>query len=379
VTTSLTDLLDRHVQAGALPGAVAAVATGDDVEVAVVGARSIDGPPMTRDTIFRIASVTKPITAAAAMVLVDEGRLGLDDPVARWLPELASPVVVRTPSSPVDEMVPARRAITVRDLLTFRSGHGFPADFSLPAVGLLFSELRQGPPVPQETAPPDEWMRVLATIPLLHHPGDAWLYNTGADILGVLIARVVGQPFAEFLAERIFGPLAMHDTGFHVPAAKLDRFTTAYRPDPAGLVITDRPDGQWSAPPAFCSGAGGLVSTADDLLAFQRMLLAAGAGVLSPESVALMVTDHLTAEQRAASTLFLEGQGWGFGGSVDVERIAPWNVPGRYGWVGGSGTSAHVDPVGHGITILLTTVALENPAPPAVMREFWAHSARVRS
>jgi CubicO group peptidase (beta-lactamase class C family) len=379
VTTSLTDMLDRHVQAGTLPGAVAVVATGDDVEVAVVGARGIDGAPMTRDTIFRIASVTKPITAAAAMVLVDEGRLGLDDPVARWLPELASPVVVRTPSSPVDDVVPARRGITVRDLLTFRGGHGFPSDFSLPAVGLLFGELRQGPPAPQETAPPDEWMRVLATIPLLHHPGDAWLYNTGADILGVLIARVAGQPFAEFLDERIFGPLAMHDTGFHVPAAKLDRLTTAYRPDPAGLVVTDQPDGQWSTAPAFCSGAGGLVSTVDDLLAFQRMLLAGGAGVLSPESVARMVTDHLTADQRAASALFLEGQGWGFGGSVDVERIAPWNVPGRYGWVGGSGTAAHIDPVGHGITILLTAVALESPAPPAVMREFWAHAVQVRS
>ena len=376
---ALTELLDRHVRAGTLPGAVAAVATGDEVEFAVVGARSIDGPPMTRDTIFRIASVTKPITAAAAMVLVDDGTLGLDDPVARWLPELASPMVVRTPQSPVDDVVPARRAITVRDLLTFRNGHGFPDDFSLPAVGLLFSELRQGPPAPQEQAPPDEWMRVLATIPLLHHPGDAWLYNTGADILGVLVARAAGRPFAEFLAERIFGPLAMRDTGFHVPAAELDRFTTAYRPDGSGLVVTDPPDGQWSTAPPFCSGAGGLVSTVDDLLAFQRMLVAGGAGVLSPESVALMVTNHLTPTQRADSALFLEGQGWGFGGSVDVERIEPWNVPGRYGWVGGSGTAAYIDPVGHGITVLLTTVAMESPTAPAVMREFWAHAAQVRS
>ena len=376
---ALTELLDRHVRAGTLPGAVAAVATGDEVEIAVVGARSIEGLPMTRDTIFRIASVTKPITAAAAMVLVDDGTLGLDDPVARWLPELASPMVVRTPQSPVDDVVPARRAITVRDLLTFRNGHGFPADFSLPAVGLLFSALRQGPPAPQEQAPPDEWMRILACIPLLHHPGDAWLYNTGADILGVLVARAAGRPFAEFLAERIFGPLAMRDTGFHVPAADLDRFTTAYRPDPSGPVATDPPDGQWSAAPPFCSGAGGLVSTVDDLLAFHRMLLAGGAGVLSPESVALMTTNHLTAAERATSTLFLEGQGWGFGGSVDVERIDAWNVPGRYGWVGGSGTAAHIDPVGHGITVLLTTVAMESPTPPAVMREFWAHAAQVRT
>jgi len=378
-SSSLTELLDGYVRAGRLPGAVAAVTSGpDDGEVAVVGARGVNGPPMTRDTIFRIASVGKPITAAAAMLLVDGGRLDLDDPVARWLPELASPVVVRTPASPVDDVVPARRPITIRDLLTFRSGHGFPADFSLPAVRLLFEELRQGPPAPQEVPAPDDWMRVLGGIPLLHHPGDGWLYNTGSDILGVLIARVARQPFAEFLAERIFAPLGMRDTGFHVPPADLDRFTTAYRPDGAELVATDGPDGQWSTPPAFQSGAGGLVSTLDDLLAFQRMLLAGGADVLSPRAVALMTTDHLTAEQRAASTLFLDGQGWGFGGSVDGERLAPWNVPGRYGWVGGSGTAAYIDPVGHGATVLLTAVALESPAPPVVMRDFWAHTAQVR-
>jgi len=378
-SSSLTQLLDRHVRAGRLPGAVAAVASGPDLEVAVVGARDVDGPPMTRDTIFRIASNSKPITAAATMLLVDEGRLGLDEPVERWLPELASPMVVRAPQAPVDDVVPARRAITVRDLLTFRSGHGLAADFSLPAVVKLVDELRQGPPAPRDVVAPDDWMRILATVPLLHHPGDAWLYNTGSDILGVLVARVAGRPFAEFLAERIFAPLGMRDTGFQVPGSDLDRFTTAYRPDGAELAVTDPPDGQWSTPPAFASGSGGLVSTLDDLLAFQRMLLAGGAGVLSPQSVALMTTDHLTAEQRAASTFFLDGQGWGFGGSVDVERTEPWNVPGRYGWIGGFGTAAYIDPVGHAATVLLTAVGLESPAPPVVMRDFWTHSAHVRS
>ena len=286
-SSSLTQLLDRHVRAGRLPGAVAAVASGPDLEVAVVGARDVDGPPMTRDTIFRIASNSKPITAAATMLLVDEGRLGLDDPVERWLPELASPMVVRTPQAPVDDVVPARWAIAVRDLLTFRSGHGLAADFSLPAVVKLMDELRQGPPAPRDVVAPDDWMRILATVPLLHHPGDAWLYNTGSDILGVLVARVAGRPFAEFLAERIFAPLGMRDTGFQVPGSDLDRFTTAYRPDGAELAVTDPPDGQWSTPPAFASGSGGLVSTLDDLLAFQQMLLAGGAGVLSPEAVAL--------------------------------------------------------------------------------------------
>jgi CubicO group peptidase (beta-lactamase class C family) len=379
-SSPLTELLDRHVRAGKLPGAVAAVANGpDDLEVAVVGARDVDGPPMTRDTIFRIASNSKPITAAATMLLVDEGRLDLDDPVERWLPELASPVVVRTPQAPVDDVAPARRAITARDLLTFRSGHGFAADFALPAVAKLVDDLHQGPPAPRDVVAPDDWMRILSTVPLLHHPGDAWLYNTGSDILGVLVARVAGRPFAEFLAERIFAPFGMRDTGFHVPAADLDRFTTAYRLEEAELVVNDPPDGQWTTAPAFASGSGGLVSTLDDLLAFQQMLLAGGAGVLSPEAVALMTTDHLTAEQRAASTFFLDGQGWGFGGSVDVERTEPWNVPGRYGWIGGFGTAAYVDPVGHSTTVLLTAVGLESPAPPVVMRDFWAHAAQLRT
>src|SRR5207342_3021286 len=156
-----------YVAAGTVPGAVALVTRGDQVEVQAVGSAAVGGGPMAADSIFRLASITKPLTAAAVMILVEEGRIGLDDPVGRWLPELASPMVVRTPASPVDDVVPARRAITVRDLLTFRSGHGFPADFSLPAVGVLVNELRQGPPAPQDVAAPDEWMRILATIPLL--------------------------------------------------------------------------------------------------------------------------------------------------------------------------------------------------------------------
>ena len=258
---------------------------------------------MTRDSIFRIASMTKPVTAAAAMLLVDDGRIALDSPVRQWLPELASPVVVRTPASPVDDVVPAARAITVADLLTFRAGYGFPSDFSLPAVGLLFSELKQGPPQPQVVAAPDDWMAALSRIPLLHQPGEAWLYNTCSDILGVLIARVSGRPLPEFLAERLFEPLGMADTGFGVPAGKLDRFTSYYRAGPAGgLELVDAPGGQWSSLPAFPSGGGGLVSTADDWHRFARMLLAGGSAggrrVLSPASVRQMTTDQLTPSQR---------------------------------------------------------------------------------
>ena len=374
-------VLHEHVANGQVPGAVALVARGDRLEVEAVGSVDLAGTaPMGRDSIFRIASITKPIAAAAAMLLVQEGRLALDRPVREWLPELADPVVVRTPASPVDDVVPAARPITVADLLDFRAGYGFPSDFTLPAVGLLFSELKQGPPQPQAVAAPDEWMATLSRIPLLHHPGAAWLYNTCSDILGVLIARAAGRPLPEFLAERLFEPLGMVDTGFYVPPEKLDRFTGYYRAGASGDVeLVDPPQGQWSSMPQFPSAAGGLVSTVDDWHAFGRMLLTAGSadddGLLSADSVRQMTTDRLTQSQRDASTLFLEGQGWGFGGSVDVDAVDPWNVPGRYGWVGGTGTAAHITPSTGAVTILLTQLEMAGPTPPDVMRDFWRCAA----
>jgi CubicO group peptidase (beta-lactamase class C family) len=378
--TSLRTVLETHVDQGAIPGAVALVARGDRVEVEAVGSIDAAGTaPMERDSIFRIASITKPLIAAATMTLVEDGRIGLDDPVERWLPELASPVVVRTPTGPVDDVVPAARPITVDDLLTFRAGYGFPADFTLPVVGLLFSALRQGPPEPQAVAAPDEWMATLSRIPLLHHPGDGWLYNTCSDILGVLIARAAGCPLPELLAERLFEPLGMVDTGFAVPADRLSRFTSSYRAAEAGgLELVDPPEGQWNSPPAFPSGAGGLVSTVDDWYAFARMLLADGAAdgrrPLSPASVRQMTTDHLTQSQRDAGRLFLEGQGWGFGGSVDIAPTDPWNIPGRYGWVGGTGTAAHITPSSGAVTILLTQLEMAGPTPPDLMRDFWRYA-----
>jgi CubicO group peptidase (beta-lactamase class C family) len=376
--TRLRTVLETHVTKGAIPGAVALVARGGRVQVEAVGSVDIAGTaPMERDSIFRIASITKPMVAAATMMLVEDGRIRLDEPVRRWLPELASPVVVRTPAGPVDDVVPAARPITVEDLLTFRAGYGFPADFTLPVVGLLFSQLRQGPPEPQAVAAPDEWMATLSRIPLLHQPGEGWLYNTCSDILGVLIARAAGCPLPELLSERLFEPLGMRDTGFAVPADQLSRFTSYYRAAEAGgFELVDPPEGQWSSPPAFPSGAGGLVSTVDDWHAFARMLLAGGAvdgrRLLSPASVRQMTTDHLTPDQREAGALFLEGQGWGFGGSVDVAPTDPWNVPGRYGWVGGTGTAAHITPSTGMVSILLTQVEMAGPSPTPLMREFWA-------
>ncbi|PCG86054.1 serine hydrolase [Streptomyces sp. WZ.A104] len=384
----LRALLDAHIAEGAMPGAVALVARGERVEVVAAGTAGLAGSaPIRRDSLFRIASTTKPIVAAAAMTLVEDGLIAPADPVAAWLPELSSPLVVRTPRSPVDDVVSAVRPITLLDLLTFRAGYGFPSDFSLPAVAPLFAELKQGPPQPQAVPAPDAWMTALSRIPLLHQPGDGWLYNTCADILGVLIARVADRPLPAYLAERLFGPLGMTDTGFAVEPAALDRFTSYYRagaagPDgkPGAPELVDGPDGQWSGPPAFPSGAGGLVSTADDWCAFGRMLLAGGLAddgrrVLTAESVRQMLTDHLTPEQRAASGLFTEGQGWGFGGAVDVEITAPWNVLGRYGWVGGTGTTAHVIPATGTVAVLLSQMEMSGPTAPGVMRDFWTYAA----
>jgi CubicO group peptidase (beta-lactamase class C family) len=360
----MRDIVDKYV-GNAVPAALGLVARGDDVEIAAAG----DG--IAPDSIFRIASITKPITAAAVMVLIEDGRIALADPIGKWLPELAEPMVVRTPESPVDDVVPAQRPIMVFDLLTSRAGYGFADRFDLPAVQLLASELQGDGREVQRPPAPDEWMAALARIPLVRQPGEQWLYNTCSDLQGVLIERVSGQSFPDFLAERVFEPLGMVDTAFSVPAGKRDRVTNYYRATDDGFELADGPDGLWATPPAFPSGAGGLVSTAADWLAFARMLLADGGGLLTPESVQLMTTNHLTEAQRASSTLFLEGQGWGFGGSVDVATMDPWNVPGRYGWVGGTGTAGHITPSTGTVTILLTQVAMTGPATPPFMREFW--------
>jgi CubicO group peptidase (beta-lactamase class C family) len=376
----LHDMLASYVADGSLPGAVAVLAGGDRTEVAVVGSASVGGPPMARDSIFRFASITKPITAAAVMILVEDGRIALDDPVGRWLPELADPKVVRTPASPVGDVVPAARPITVSDLLTSRAGYGWASDFTLPAIQALFPVQKDGREV-ASFPPPDVWMADLARVPMLYQPGEAWLYDTCSTLQGVLIARVAGQALPDFLAERVFGPLGMTDAGFEVPAAKRARFTSSYRVDPAGgLELADAPDGQWSTMPAFALGNGGLAGTADDWLAFARMLLAGGTAadgrrLLTADSVRLMTTDHTTSRQREIGALFLEGQGWGFGGSVDIAPIDPWNVPGRYGWVGGTGTSAHVTPSAGTIAILLTQVAADSPVAPGWMRDFWRYAA----
>ena len=363
-----------HVGDDKVPGLVALVARGEQAHVEALGSLSIGGPPVRRDSLFRIASTTKPITGAATLALVREGLLGLDEPVDRWLPELARRRVLRRMDGPLDDTVPAERAITVRDLLTFTFGFGmlmemFMAPQPWPVVAAA-NELRLatlGPPSPAVQPDPDTWIAALGSLPLLAQPGQRWLYNTGASVLGVLLARAAGVPVAEVLRTRIFDPLGMRDTAFW--AADTARLATAYTPTADGLQVWDPPHGQWSRPPAFGDGAAGLVSTADDLLAFARMLLRGGAPVLSAEAVTQMTRDQLTPEQKARSGPgFLDGRGWGFCQSVVTE--GPY--AGAFGWDGGLGTSWLVDPGRELAVLVLTQRLFETPQAPAVHRDLQA-------
>jgi CubicO group peptidase (beta-lactamase class C family) len=370
------------VEQGELPGLVMLLAQDDEVHVDAIGTMTMNGTePMRRDTLFRIASMTKPITAATTMVLVEDGTLALDEPVERLLPELADQRVLKRLDSPIDDTVAAVRPITVRDLLTFVLGFGLHFDPTLPIVRAAAEQgFILGPPQPQMPPPPDEWIQRFASLPLMFQPGERWLYTAGTEILGVLIARAAKQPFETFLHDRIFEPLGMKDTGFFVPADKLDRLATSYLPNPetgALEVLDGVTESQWGRPPAFPSGSAGLVSTVDDYLAFARMLLNQGTlgdvAILSAESVTQMTTNQVTPEQRVVppgSFDVLAGRGWGFGLAVVTEPDALSVVPGRYGWDGGLGTAWQNDPNLGLVAMVLTQSAgfLFSDALPA----FWS-------
>jgi CubicO group peptidase (beta-lactamase class C family) len=374
------EVMAGHVEAGDMPGLVTLVSRDGEIFVDAIGSIAFDGPPMQRDTIFRITSMTKPVTAVAAMILVEECKLRLDDPVDRWLPELADRKVLRAIDAPLDDTVPARRAITLRDLLTFRSGHGmimaFPDRYPVQKA-IAEAGFAPGPVFP--SFPPDELMKRYGSLPLVYQPGERWLYNSGTEILSVLIARVAGTTFGEFLRDRIFAPLDMKDTAFSVPEAKRNRFATSYIRDHATqkLNVFDDPiTGKFSSPPVFENGSAGLVSTSDDFNAFAQMMLNGGRlgneRILSRPSVELMTTDQLTPEQKLGSEIFFgDNRGWGMGLSVFTRRDNLCHVPGRFGWDGGYGTSWYSDPKENLTGILLTQRMMDSPQPPRALVDFW--------
>jgi CubicO group peptidase (beta-lactamase class C family) len=370
----------RHLENGRVPGLVALVYHRGREHAETIGTLGFGSTmPMRRDTIFRLASTTKPITAVGAMILVEECRIRLDDPVEEWLPELKDRQVLRSVESPLDDTVPVKRPVTLRDLLTFRSGYGEVGFLSpacafqqaLSAAGLSLAEW-------PFAGTPDQFMRRLGGLPLVHQPGERWLYHTSGEILGVLVARVSGQSLGAFLRERIFEPLGMADTGFHVPEAKLDRLPACYGADPVTgeLVVLQEARGGYAArPPAFESGAGGLVSTADDLLAFGQMMLGNGLHrILSRPSIELMTTDQLTPEQKAASPFFehfWESRGWGLGLGVITARKDVAEVPGRFGWDGAFGTSWYVDPREELVGVLMVQRRPDRLALAPFVLDFW--------
>jgi CubicO group peptidase (beta-lactamase class C family) len=379
------DVMAGYVERGDVPGIVTLVSRRGEVHVDAIGTKAVGSDdPMRRDTIFRISSMTKPIAAAATMALVEACTLRLDEPVDRLLPELADRKVLRRLDGPLDDIVPANRPITVRDLLTFRMGSGLivaPPDSYPIQKALDEQQIGAGPPKSSTPPPPDEWLRRFSTLPLLHQPGETWMYQTASSVLGVLIARASGQPLETSMRERIFEPLGMRDTGFSVPAGELDRLATSYAVDPAtgALELYDGvDDSQWSRPPVFPDAGGDLVSTIDDYLTFGQMMLDRGrygsTRILSRPSVEAMTTDQLTPEQKAGSGLYpgqWDGRGWGFGVAVVTRRDDVAAVPGRYGWDGGLGTSWFSDPTEDMVGILMTQRAWGSPSPPAICLDFW--------
>jgi CubicO group peptidase (beta-lactamase class C family) len=374
-------VLQSHVDDGTIAGAVALVCRREEVHVHAVGARDREsGAPMQRDTIFRIASMTKPVAAVGAMILVEDGRVRLDDPIDKWVPEMADRKVLRRPDGPLDDTVPARRAITLRDLLTMRMGLGVffgsrpdtPLQLAIDDAGVAGSPIT--PPFD-----PDELIARYAKLPLAFAPGERWVYHNAYDVLAVLVARVAKQPLDVFLGERIFGPLGMEDTAYAVPESKALRLATCYQPSLRTGALLPFEDGHKGRGREMRPGAAtGLFSTVDDYLAFGRMMRGlgrdgAGPRILARPTVEAMITDQITPEQKASSSFFppsfWDDRGWGFGVSMITARSGPGAVPGRFGWDGGLGTTWFSDRREEMVAILMTQ-RLGNPLASPVVTDF---------
>jgi CubicO group peptidase (beta-lactamase class C family) len=347
----LTAAMQFYVDNGAVAGVTTLVHRhGEVVHCDVLGWQDEEANiPMRRDTLCRIASMTKPIVSVAALMLVEEGKLRLGEPVDKFLPELSNRKVLRSPGGALDDVYDAPRPITLKDLLLHRSGIAYPLTAEGPMAKALFDFNALVLPGDMTM---DDWIGWLGALPLVAEPGAGWHYGFSTDVLGVLIQRASGMSFPDFLRTRIFEPLGMADTFFWVPDEKMDRFGPAYTPDPktGKRIVQDHPaTSRWRNPRSFPSGGAGLVSTADDYLKFARVILGhgkdsrTGVRLLSRPMFDLMATDHLTAAERATPFLgmsFWHAMGFGLGLSIaDNPTLQDWPAsPGRLGWPGAYGT-----------------------------------------
>ncbi len=349
-----------------MPGALGLLGPGDS-EVVAVGVAAVGGAPLRDDAIVRIQSMTKPITAVAALRLVEAGQIGLDQSVEKWLPELAERRVLTRATAALTDTVPAARPITLRHLLTNGSGYGMALDSSPLAEAMTANGTEAGP----EPSPlgAEEWLARLAELPLAFQPGAGWRYHHSFAVLGILLARLTHRPLGQHLAEDLFTPLEMADTGLWVPESKLDRLPAAYRHGDDGLVKTEPAGGgPYAGPPPVDVSHGELVSTAGDYHRFLRALASGsavdGAPLVSAEHLRLMTSDQVPPEHKTPDSFFpgfWNTSGWGFG--VGVRTVGPHR--GRYSWSGGQGTTFFVDPDGT-IGILLTQVELGEQMWPLV-------------
>lgn len=356
--TDLVAVLSSRVEEGHLVGWVAGVRDRDGIDIVAGGRRRLDGPPMDPQTLFMIASCSKPVGGVLALRLVEQGALSLDDPVERWLPELAGPRVLARPDADLADTVPAEQPITLQHLLTMTPGFGWVSDGPL-SVAMNDAGVAPGPfPPPMG---PDEYMRRLGSLPLANQPGSTWRYHTSSDVLGVLLARATGRSVADLLEEHVCRPLGLGDTGF---SGDTDRMAGVHGPAPSGgLVPFLVPAGVFTTTPRFESLATGLVATVGDQLAVLASLAGTGAAVLSPESIAAMRRPHLVDEQRTAATGLLDpDHNWG----LHVETLPD----GRFGWAGGLGTIGYADPATGRAAFLATQVTVDSPGTTAAFETF---------
>lgn len=354
------DVLDGWVAAGRVPGYVAAIRIGGATEIHVGGRRAMeaDSPAMTEDTLFRIASVTKPMGAALTLNLMQDGVLSLEDPIERWLPEAAKARVLVTPDAPLDQTTDLERPITVRHLLTMTSGWGVVMEDSPLQRAMIERDVF--PSAMHTRMSGDEFVAAVTGLPLAFQPGGGFLYETGFSLLGVLLTRATSKSLTELFAEHVTGPLGMTDTAF--TATDPARMAAQYSPGPDGLTLLDPPDGAFAHPPPFEELSGGLVSSVADVLHFFTAMADGGAPMLTKKSLALMTSDQLTPAQRAGAAPFVDDDSsWGLGTGVDLTSNGPGMAPGRWGWTGGTGTCAYVDSARDAVSVLLTQRAMMGP------------------